>query len=326
MPPHPVMTHRDPPPGRLVDIGGFRLHVNCGGEGLPTVILDAALGGSSVSWCFVQQKVAEFARACAYDRGGLGWSETGPMPRTAGRMVHELRMLLDRANIDPPYVMVGHSFGTLIARLFAARHRHDVVGLVLVDPAFPEDWLTPNAGERRRMRRGVRLCRYGAAAARLGLTGLVTKLAGGGPEGLAKAATRFVSRRSLQREPTELLSPIDKLPVDVRARLTRMWTQPRFFHALGSQIDSICTSAEELMSAGEVLGELPLAVVSATRPHPHHVMMQERLVATSSRGRRIVAVESGHWVPLEDPATVVAAVRDVVETVRSGARRQSAPR
>jgi hypothetical protein len=72
---------------------------------------------------------------------------------------------------------------------------------------------------------------------------------------------------------------IDKLPVDARARLTWMWTQPQFFRALGSQIDSMCTSAQELMSAGEVLGELPLAVVSATSPHPHHVMMQERLVA-----------------------------------------------
>ena len=320
------MTHRDLPPGRLIDVGGFNLHVDCSGEGRPTVIFDAALGGSSVGWSLVQPKVAEFARACAYDRAGLGWSEAGPMPRTAGRMADELRALLDRADIEPPYVMVGHSFGTIVARLFAARHRKEVVGLVLVDPAFPEDWFTPNADERRRMRRGVRLCRYGAGAARLGLAGLVTKLAGGGPEGLATAAARFVSRRSFAREPTELLSPIDKLPVDARARLTWMWTQPRFFRALGSQIDSICTSAQELMSAGELLGDLPLAVVSATKPHPHHVMMQERLVAASSRGRRIVAVESGHWVPLEDPPTVVAAVRDVVETAKSETPPQSAPR
>ena len=76
--------------------------------------------------------------------------------------------MLARAEIAPPYVLVGHSFGTLVARLFAARHRPDVAGLVLVDPAFPEDWVDPNPGERRRMRRGVRLCRYGAGAARIG--------------------------------------------------------------------------------------------------------------------------------------------------------------
>ena len=320
------MAHHDAPPGRLVDVGGFKLHVTSSGEGRPAVIFDAALGGSSVGWCLVQPKVAEFARACAYDRAGLGWSEAGPMPRSAGRMVGELRTLLERAGIQPPYVIVGHSFGTFVARLFAARYRRDLVGLVLVEPAFPEDWLTPNAGERRRMRRGVRLCRYGAGAARIGLGNLVTRLAGGGPEGLAHAATRFVSRRGFQREPAEFLSPIDKLPADARARLTWMWTQPRFFRALGSQIASMPTSAQEVLSAAEALGDLPLVVVSATSPHPHHVMMQERLAAASSRGRRIVAVASGHWVPLEDPATVVAAVRDVVETVRSGYPRQSAPR
>lgn len=241
-------------------------------------------------------------------------------------MASELHVLLERADIPPPYILVGHSFGTIVARLFAARHSRDVVGLVLVDPAFPEDWLTPNTSERRRMRRGVRMCRYGAVAARLGLTNLVTELVGGGPEGLAHAATRFVSRRSFQREPSEVLSPIEKLPVDARARLTWMWTQPRFFRALGSQIDSICTSAQELMSAGEALSELPLAVVSATKPHPHHVMMQERLAAASSRGRRIVAVESGHWVPLDDPATVVAAVRDMVAAVKSGNPHPPVPR
>ena len=326
VPQRTVTTQHAPPPGRLVDVGGFKLHVNCRGEGSPTVILDAALGGSSVGWCLVQPQIAEFARACTYDRAGLGWSDAGPMPRSAGRLAGELRILLERADIRPPYVLVGHSFGTLVARLFAARHRRDVAGIVLVEPAFPEDYLTPNSGERRRMRRGVRLCRYGAGAARLGLGNLVTRLAGGGPEGLAHAATRFVSRRGFSREPTEVLSPIDKLPADARAQLTWMWTQPRFFRALGSQIDSMATSARELIAAGETLGDMPIVVVSATSPHPHHAMMQERLAAASSRGRRIVAVASGHWVPLEDPATVIAAVRDVVETVRSETPRQSAPR
>ena len=166
--------------------------------------------------------------------------------------------------------------------------------------------------------------RCGRRAHRVG--NLVTRLAGGGPEGLAHAATRFVSRRGFQREPAEFLSPIDKLPADTRALLTWMWTQPRFFRALGSQIASITTSAQEVLAAGETLAELPLVIVSATSPHPHHRMMQERLAAGSSRGRRIVAVASGHWVPLEDPATLVAAVRDVVERVRSGSPPQSAPR
>ena len=66
-------------------MGGFRLHLTCEGRG-PSVVFDAALGGSSISWSLVQPEVARFARACAYDRAGFGWSDPGPMPRTAGRI------------------------------------------------------------------------------------------------------------------------------------------------------------------------------------------------------------------------------------------------
>lgn len=318
-PPH------DQPPGRLVDVGGFHLHVTCAGQGDPTVVFDAALGGSSLSWCLVQPQVAAWTRTCSYDRAGLGWSEAGPLPRTAGRIAAELRVLLDRADSPPPYVLVGHSFGSLVARLFAARHRADVAGLVLVDPAFPEDWIEPNESERRRMRRAVRLCRYGAVAARLRMAHLVASLAGGGASGLARAAASFVSRRGFHREQEEILSPIQKLPPDERALLTWMWTQPRFFNALRNQIESIGLSAKEVIEAGESLENMPLVVVSATNPHPHHVAMQERLARASSRGRRLVATASGHWVPLDEPETIVAAVREVVGEVRSERLLQSSP-
>ncbi len=85
------------PPGRFVDVGGFRLHLHAAGEGAPVVVFDAALAGSSISWTFVQPAVSKFARTCAYDRAGFGWSEAGPMPRTAGRVAEELRVLLDKA-------------------------------------------------------------------------------------------------------------------------------------------------------------------------------------------------------------------------------------
>ena len=303
-------------PGRLIDVGGFRLHVNDAGHGSPTVVFDAALGGSSLSWCVVQPEVAAWTRACSYDRAGLGWSDAGPWPRTVARSAAELHELLQRAEAPPPYVLVGHSFGTLVARMFAARYREDVKGLVLVEPAFPEDWVPPSPREWRRMRRAVRLCRYGALAARLRLT---STLISGDALSLARAAASFVSRRAFHREHDELISPIQKLPERERAQLRWMWTQPRFFRALASQIESIGLSARELLEAGESLADMPLVVVSATNPHPHHVKMQEALVKASSAGRRIVAQSSGHWVPLDDPAAVVGAVRDVIELVRSAA-------
>lgn len=96
-------TRRDlaatPPPGRLVDIGGHRLHIWCTGEGTASIILETGLGGSSVDWGFVQPEAAKFARVCSYDRAGMGYSDRGPSPRTARRIAHELAQLLDRSGI-----------------------------------------------------------------------------------------------------------------------------------------------------------------------------------------------------------------------------------
>ena len=135
-------------PGRLIDVGGFRLHLHCSGSGRPAVVMDSALAGSSISWSLIQPDVSRLTRACSYDRAGFGWSDAGPMPRTAGRVADELRVLLDRGGVAPPFVLVGHSFGGLVMRIFAARYRSDVSGLVLVDPAHPEDWVTPAPKEQ----------------------------------------------------------------------------------------------------------------------------------------------------------------------------------
>jgi pimeloyl-ACP methyl ester carboxylesterase len=135
---------RTPPvPGRLVSLGSHRLHVHCLGDGSPVVVFDAALGGSSLSWTFIQPAVAAFTTACTYDRAGFGWSDAGPMPRTAGRIAAELHALLRAAEVPPPYVLVGHSFGGLSIRAYASSYPEDVAGLVFVDPAHPEDWREP---------------------------------------------------------------------------------------------------------------------------------------------------------------------------------------
>ena len=110
------------PPGSLIDVGGFRLHLHAAGPAAPVVVFDAALGGSSVSWTYVQRDVVTFARAVTYDRAGFGWSDAGPLPRTAGRIAEELHTLLHAAGERPPYVLVGHSFGGLVMRIFAQRY------------------------------------------------------------------------------------------------------------------------------------------------------------------------------------------------------------
>jgi hypothetical protein len=147
-----------PPPGEMVDIGGHRLHIDCVGQGSPTVILESGLGNMSADWANVQPEVAKTTRVCTYDRAGTGWSEPGPEPRDPQQIARELHTLLGNARIDGPYVLVGQSFGGLFVRMYAARFPQEVEGMVLVDASHPDMWtrlppepvvIWPSAGYQR---------------------------------------------------------------------------------------------------------------------------------------------------------------------------------
>src|SRR5215210_3676363 len=129
-----------PAPGRLVDVGGYRLHIQCVGHGSPTVILESGLANISTDWAYVQPQVARETRACSYDRAGNGWSDRGPSPRDPHQIARELHSLLDKGAIPGPYVLVGQSFGGMYVRMFAAEYPDDVVGMVLVDASHPDMW------------------------------------------------------------------------------------------------------------------------------------------------------------------------------------------
>ncbi len=125
-----------PPPGVLVDIGRHKLHIRCVGpaDATPTVILEAGAGAFSKDWFLVQDILSPRVRTCAYDRAGLGWSNPGPAPRTMRQEVFELHALLEAARQFGPFVLVGHSIGGLLVRLYTEQYGRDVVGVVLVDP------------------------------------------------------------------------------------------------------------------------------------------------------------------------------------------------
>src|ERR671918_859479 len=127
------------PPGEMVDVGTHSLHINCLGEGSPTVILEAANLGMSAHWVRVQQQLAQTTRVCAYDRAGMGWSEMGPEPRDARQVSGELHTLLSKAGIEEPYVLVGHSFGGMYMQTYAARYPEEVAGVALVDSSTQAD-------------------------------------------------------------------------------------------------------------------------------------------------------------------------------------------
>ena len=306
------------PPGRLVSIGTHRLHINCAGTGRPTVVFDAALGGSSLSWSLVYPEVARLTRSCVYDRAGFGWSEGGPMPRTAGRIADELWLLLRNSDVPPPYVLVGHSFGGLVTRLFTARHRAEVAGLVLIEPAIPEEWVEPSGEKRTLIHRGTRLCRVGERAARTGVARLVAGLVNSGALWPARFVVKVISRGGLRREDEGILAPIGKLPPEARSTLGDMWTQPKFFAALGSQIEHVCDSAAEVQrDAGAPYGDLPLIVISAQEAAPSRLRSDAALAQLSSRGRHVLAAGSGHWVPLDTPRVVIEGIAELVQQIRS---------
>jgi pimeloyl-ACP methyl ester carboxylesterase len=240
------------------------------------------------------------------------------MPRTAERITDELRTLLARAGVPPPFVFVGHSFGGFIGLIFARRFRGETAGLVLVDPAHAEDWVTPAPKEQVQIDRGVRLCRYGALTARIGLARIVATLVGFGQIRTARLLVRIASRRGLSRQDEAILAPVRKLPRELRPALAQFWSKPHYFEALGSQIASVCVSAGQVLEAtAGGYGDLPLITISSTDPGAYRLRQQDSMATLSTRGRHVMASESGHWIPLDQPEVVIDAIKDVVAAARA---------
>ena len=123
------------PPERMVDIGGYNLHIYDTGVGKPTVIFEYALSstGGVTRFADIQKEIGKFTRTISYDRAGVGKSDESPLPRTYENMVKELKLLLTEEKISPPYILVGYSLGGHLVRLFTETYPEEVVGLVLVD-------------------------------------------------------------------------------------------------------------------------------------------------------------------------------------------------
>ena len=160
-----------PPPGQLVDVGGYNLHLYCVGEntnGQATVILEPGLGATSSAWAWIQPEVAKTTRVCAYDRAGMGWSDPSQAPRDAQHIATELHTLLQNAQIPGPYVLVGWSYGGLYVRMYANQYRDEVGGLVLLDSSSPEQ-CTSTPGGQAKCTSTARLYSIAPALARLGV-------------------------------------------------------------------------------------------------------------------------------------------------------------
>ena len=284
-------ARRFPPPGQMVDVGGYRLHFNCVGEGSPTVILESGLPGAVPVWGWVQPQVALMTRVCAYDRAGDGWSEPGPAPRDATRIAGELHTLLTNAGIQGPFVLVGHSFGGIFTRVFASRFPEQVVGMVLIDALHPDQWnRTPVAGKF-----------YNKAT-----TSVAPPLA---RVGVVRFILNFI------------MSPDPNLPTKQQAELrailsgTRVWESDR---AVYQTLDETMAEARAVSS----LGSLPLTVLTATEHGDSpdgefiHQQLQAELAALSSNSRHQIVQGATHNSLIDDREQshiTVDAIRQVLD-------------
>jgi pimeloyl-ACP methyl ester carboxylesterase len=278
-----------PPSGEMVDVGTHTLHINCLGEGGPTVILEAANLGMSAHWVRVQQQLAQTTRVCAYDRAGMGWSEAGPEPRDAKQISSELHTLLKGADTEAPYVLVGHSYGGLYTRMYAARYPKQVAGVVLVDSSHPEQFTRSEEG-RAMYEQNRRMGAFIPWLTHLGVIRL-----------------------------TNFYPAHPDLPAQQRAKI----------EAFNSSTQQLATTVEEFSATPQTnsqvrstqsLGDKPLGVVSAGQQSPDWLEMQQELSALSPNSIHRVVEGATHESLLYDKGdsqVTSAAIEQVVDAGRT---------
>jgi pimeloyl-ACP methyl ester carboxylesterase len=273
-------------PGRLFDVGGHRLHLNCTGSGGPTVVLMSGLGGNSAGWARIAPAVADTTRVCAYDRAGQGWSEDASEQQNGVAAATELHTLLDTAGEDGPYVLVGHSIGGDHAMVYADRYPEQVAGMVLLDATSP----------------------YRTAAG--------TVHAGPpGPVAVLPSLTRLGVGRML---PTSFWSA---LPEPAASQYKAFAASPRGWR---NTVDETGTMPALLSQAQELstLGSVPLVVLTAAGhdADPDWADAHNRMaeLSTNSSHRQADAPHSGLLDEEGGADDSVHAIDDVIQALRTG--------
>ena len=284
-----------PPPGHLVDVGGYRLHIHCTGSGGPTVVIEAGLGDWSTSWGFVQSEVEKTTRVCTYDRAGMGWSDPGPLPRDAAQFAKELHTLLQNADVPGPYVMVGHSLGGLGVRVFVHEYASEVAGVVLIESMNPRQLPQASTGVGPQPNPQSRFYSVLTVLARVGVG------------------------RLLARPVTQMLSP-GTLPSE-NAYYSR-FVRTGSMQAARDESQGLSASGAEAAAVKD-FGDLPLIVLTGrlhTDP-PDWQTWQTELLQLSSNSQQSFAENGNHGIQLEEPDAAVAAILQMVQQVRQTAKK-----
>ena len=311
-----------PAPGRLIDVGGWRMHINCTGvksPGRPTIVLEAGSSDFSIDWAYVQPEVGKFARVCSYDRSGSGWSDLGPFPHTLKQIVFELHLLLDKAGESAPLVYVGHSYGGRIGRIYAATYPGDVRGVVFVDAGHEDSLMALNG----------RLIREWETA-----TGRAV------PEPRASDPLRVEVLPANLRQQFESAAaanaknpvgpPHNKLPLELQQARAWAMSQPKWVASNNSPFggEEILALKRARGATPHPLGDIPIVALTrgipidpagergAEREQERHRLAAD-LAALSRNGKVVkAAATTGHHIHIDEPQLVISAIRDVVNAVQ----------
>ncbi|HXE08388.1 MAG TPA: alpha/beta hydrolase, partial [Acidobacteriaceae bacterium] len=277
-----------------------------------TVVFESGIAASSQNWLEIQRRVSEYARTVSYDRAGLGWSCESDCARTPKNIARELREVLRAAGVEGPFVIVGHSFGGLVARRFAAEYADEVAGVVLVDPMRPEEWPPLNETHRPAVQRGVGFAGYGAIAAHVGITrlGMRSLLCG---RGHVTGLMRRVAGKSGVHLAGRIACEMGKMPREVWPVVAAHWSSPKFFRGFAAHIRAVPETVVEMQ-------EVPLLTMPVTllTPGDAEPLDAARLAQIGSAVRQVIAAKSGHWVHLDEPEVVLEAVREMVVGAAAG--------
>jgi pimeloyl-ACP methyl ester carboxylesterase len=291
-----------PMPGQLIDVAGYKMHIDCTGQGTPVVILDSGLGNSYATWHTVQPPISNFVRVCSYDRAGVAYSDSSPRRRTSKDIAEELHTLLHNAGVPSPVVLVGHSMGGFDVRVYASLYRNEVAGMVLVDSSHPEQQRRFPQAFRDMDKGWLRELEFMEFAAPFGVPRFLGLC---GNDAVIRAAEcNFHSVREMVAE----------------------WK-------------TFNESAAQTARTGS-LADMPLAVLShdpdgpldpdlpADQVKPANdafEKMQQELSQLSTRGTRTIAKNSSHYIQGDRPDLVIEAVRKVVEQARQNQPSQDQP-
>ena len=305
-----------PPLGKLIDIGGWKLHLL--GHGVdkksPAVILEAGIGDFSFDWSLVQPEVAKFAPVYSYDRAGSAWSDMGPKPHTMHQDVYNLHALLQKANIPSPYILVGASHGALLVRLFAQEYPEEVAGMVLVDGGYEDNTMFIN-GKKIKPSTDAK-----------GIPIPSVKITAADSDNVLKPdAQKFLKDILTQRgfPHSQLDSPYKKLPLHIQQ--IRLWAiQQLNYYAVNDNdyyIEEAALLFNERKKHPYALNEKPLIILTqGITIDTNRINRNKELLSLSHNSKQIVDKKSGHHIQLEDPDLLITTIKQVYNANRKNAR------